>query len=249
MKKQNRLSVIVKEIRDFCSTNADEKTAARYAKFFKEGYDAYGIDKDLWEQQKTYWIETYREELGLQGFLDVGDLLMSGGKYEEASFAIVCLVPFQKQFTRDTFQRVGAWLESGIRNWAHTDILCGNVISLFIQQGIVTLDDFSSWRDSVSKWKRRAVPVSMLTLLQETNNYEPLLEFLRPLMMDTERVVHQGLGWFLREAWKKNPKPVEAFLLEWKDAAPRLIFQYATEKMTPEQKARFRREGKKKGSG
>jgi hypothetical protein len=27
----------------------------------------------------------------------------------------------------------------------------------------------------------------------------------------------------------------------YKDSAPRLIFQYATEKMSPEQKARFRR--------
>ena len=50
-------------------------------------------------------------------------------------------------------------------------------------------------------------------------------------MMDPERVVQQGLGWFLRETWKKHPKAVEAFLLEWKDRSPRLIFQYATEKM------------------
>ncbi len=68
-----------------------------------------------------------------------------------------------------------------------------------------------------------------------------LLAFIRPLMLDVERVVHQGLGWFLRETWKKDPVPVEAFLLEWKDQAARLIFQYATEKMTPEQKARFRK--------
>jgi 3-methyladenine DNA glycosylase AlkD len=60
-------------------------------------------------------------------------------------------------------------------------------------------------------------------------------------MLDQERVVQQGLGWFLREAWKRRPEVVEAFLLEWKDSAPRLIFQYATEKMTPENKARFRK--------
>jgi hypothetical protein len=57
-------------------------------------------------------------------------------------------------------------------------------------------------------------------------------------------VVHQGLGWFLREAWKLYPQPVENYLAVWKDSAPRLIFQYATEKMTPEQKACFRREKK-----
>jgi 3-methyladenine DNA glycosylase AlkD len=86
----------------------------------------------------------------------------------------------------------------------------------------------------------------MLGLLKVREDFGPLLEFIRPMMLDPERVVHQGLGWFLREAWKKQPKPVEAFLLEWKDTAPRLIFQYATEKMTAAARARFRREKSRK---
>ena len=60
-------------------------------------------------------------------------------------------------------------------------------------------------------------------------------------MMDPERVVQQGLGWFLREAWKKQPKPVESVPAGMERQAPRLIFQYATEKMTPAARARFRR--------
>jgi 3-methyladenine DNA glycosylase AlkD len=61
-------------------------------------------------------------------------------------------------------------------------------------------------------------------------------------MMDPEREVHQGLGWFLREAWKKQPQVTETFLFKWKNSAARLIFQYATEKMTAEEKQRFRKE-------
>jgi 3-methyladenine DNA glycosylase AlkD len=60
-------------------------------------------------------------------------------------------------------------------------------------------------------------------------------------MTDPEREVHQGTGWFLREAWKLQPAPTEIFLLKWKETAPRLIFQYATEKMTAEAKLRYRR--------
>jgi len=86
--------------------------------------------------------------------------------------------------------------------------------------------------------------VTILVLLKGKFDAAELLAFVRPLMTDPERVVHQGMGWFLRELWKKEPKPVEAFLLEWKDTAPRLIFQYATEKMTAAQKARFKRKGK-----
>jgi 3-methyladenine DNA glycosylase AlkD len=82
----------------------------------------------------------------------------------------------------------------------------------------------------------------MLGLLKAEAHVSLWLDFLRPLMTDAERVVQQGLGWFLREAWKKHPRPVEAFLLEWKDQAPRLIFQYATEKMSKADRARFRRQ-------
>jgi len=46
---------------------------------------------------------------------------------------------------------------------------------------------------------------------------------------------------FWKSAWKKRPQPVEKFLMEWKDKSPRLIFQYATEKMAAGARARFRR--------
>ncbi|WP_230741467.1 DNA alkylation repair protein [Methanooceanicella nereidis] len=105
--------------------------------------------------------------------------------------------------------------------------------------------DMSSWRYDASKWKRRAVPVAMIKLLKTVEDPVQLLDFIRPMMMDKERVVHQGLGWFLRETWKKYPVQVESFLLVWKDSSPRLIFQYATEKMTPENKARLKKAGKK----
>lgn len=69
----------------------------------------------------------------------------------------------------------------------------------------------------------------------------PSILFVEKLMADPEREVHQGMGWFLREAWKISPAEVEAFLEKYKETAPRLIIQYACEKMTAENKLRFRR--------
>jgi 3-methyladenine DNA glycosylase AlkD len=60
-------------------------------------------------------------------------------------------------------------------------------------------------------------------------------------MKDADREVHQGMGWFLREAWKIRPEETETFLLEWRNTAPRLIFQYACEKMDKEHKLKFRK--------
>ena len=81
----------------------------------------------------------------------------------------------------------------------------------------------------------------MITLLKSTGDYAPLLAFIEPLMLDSERVVHQGLGWFLREAWKLKKRPTESFLSKWKNEAPRLIYQYATKKMPKEEKQRFKK--------
>ncbi len=41
----------VKEIRDFCERNSDPIIIKKYQRFFKEGYDGYGIDDNLFKQQ------------------------------------------------------------------------------------------------------------------------------------------------------------------------------------------------------
>ncbi|HWS01479.1 MAG TPA: DNA alkylation repair protein, partial [Prolixibacteraceae bacterium] len=112
----------------------------------------------------------------------------------------------------------------------------------FFLQKLVPLSGLIEWQKSDYRFQRRSVPVSLIKLLKTTTDYTPFFNLLSPLMLDKERVVHQGLGWFLREAWKKQPVDTENFLLLWKDRSARLIFQYATEKMDKEAKLRFRKE-------
>lgn len=235
------LENMLAEIQGFCRLNADPQRVQKYERYFKEGYDAYGLQPELMEKQRNTWLAQFGAELGLDGFIDLGSLLVKSGKYEEASFAIRFVAHFSKQYTPQTLERLGGWLDDGICNWAHTDILCGDVLLHFILREITPIEAFSEWRKAPSKWKRRAVPVTLINALKMEIAPERLLAFVEPMMADPERVVHQGLGWFLRETWKKHPAPVEAFLLAWKDRCARLIVQYSTEKMTSEQKARFKK--------
>lgn len=237
---------LVREIEEYCRQNADAKSANKWARYFSEGYEAWGLlDKnhELWTTQKAAWLESYAS-LGLQGFLKAGKLLMSSGKYEEGSLAIQFLAGQKSQFEPQHLPALAAWFEDGIRNWAHTDVLCAEVLGPLLKIRRIKMDDLASWRTAEHKYQRRAVPVAMISLLSGNTELAPLLEFLRPMMLDDERVVHQGLGWFLREAWKKNARPVEQYLLEWKEKSARLIYQYATEKMTAAQKSRYRRSGR-----
>lgn len=239
----DQAAALAAEIRAYCKAHADAALAARYKRYFREGYDAWGLmdpKHALWTEMEPAWRERYGG-LGLRGFLKLGETLFAGGKYEEGAVAIRFARAFRDRMDAASLPRMARWFEAGIRNWAHTDVLCGEVLSPLLAGGRIALDDIAGWRASPHPYQRRAVPVAMLGLLKSGAAVPPLLDFLRPMMQDPERVVQQGLGWFLREAWKKQPKPVEAFLLEWKERAPRLIYQYATEKMAPAERTRFRR--------
>jgi 3-methyladenine DNA glycosylase AlkD len=231
------------EIRAWCQANANPAGVNKYARYFKEGYDSWGLlDKDhpIWHQQQAAWLAAYRQ-MGVAGFLNAGEILFRSPKYEEGSLAIRFLAELREELDAASLAGIARWFEAGIRNWAHTDVLCGLIIGPLVAGGAAPLDALAEWRRAPHKFQRRAVPVAMLDLLKTGAEVKPLLAFVEPLMLDPAREVHQGVGWFLREAWKKQPEPVEAFLLKWKDRAPRLIFQYATEKMTAADRARFKR--------
>lgn len=230
------------ELKIFCEKNAQEKIIKKYSRYFKEGYDAYGVEPNTLQNKAKEIIEKYKDKLAIDGFLHLGKLLFEDGRYEEKNFALLFIKEFKKDYSKDTFKHISKWLEKGVNNWALDDYLCSNIVSYFIEKEIINLKNFSNWRVSHSKWKRRAVPVSMITYLKVNGVKSTFLSFIEPLMTDKERVVQQGLGWFLREAWKRDSKSVESFLLKWKNFSPRLIFQYATEKIDPEKKKLFKKD-------
>ena len=235
------LNEIHQEIKAFCKANADEAIVTKYSRYFKEGYNGYGIESKLFEAQKSKWLAAWEDKLSINDYLDLGDRLVATGNFEEAGFAAHFIASKKAEFTPDTFDRVGKWLENGIQNWANTDVLCMLVLSQFIFEGVVQIEDFTSWTRSSSKWKRRAVPVTFVEIIKKKGDPTLVLPIIDKLMQDEEEDVQKGLGTLLREIWKKQPGVAETFLLKWKDECGRKIIQYATEKMDKENKARFKK--------
>jgi 3-methyladenine DNA glycosylase AlkD len=229
---------LIQEIQSWCKVHADEAIVAKYARYFKEGYDGYGIPTDDFRAKIKELLAS--KSLTLETVVNASNGLISSSMFEEPSFAISLLKGFHKQWTPDTFKTIEHWFSMGIRNWAHTDAVCGELLGPMMIQGLVSMENFDLWRSSEFKFQRRAVPVALIKPMKKNPVMKPYLDFIDPMMLDNERVVHQGLGWFLREMWKIDPQPVEAFLVKWKEDAPRLIFQYATEKMTKEQRLLYR---------
>jgi 3-methyladenine DNA glycosylase AlkD len=233
-----------KEIVEFCHANSDESVIKKYSRYFKEGYDAYGIDSKTIVSQKTKWLDSWKNEMTIDDYMNLGDILISTGKFEEADFAIQFISSKQDNFSIEIFNRIGKWLENGIQNWGNTDVLCMVVLCEFIYNKIVQPKDFTSWTESISKWRRRAVPVTFVEVIKKGHKIEPILSVIELLMEDDEEDVQKGLGTLLREIWKKQPETAEAFLLKWKDSCGRKIIQYATEKMDKDSKKRFKRSKK-----
>jgi 3-methyladenine DNA glycosylase AlkD len=231
---------LFKEIDDYCRANGDEAIIKKYARYFKEGYDAFGLTPEQNDAKVKSLLEYPGIDLAL--VFRTGPLLLKTGKYEETSFALRLLMAFPKEFSKATFHEFERWFEMGITNWAHSDFICSEIMTIFFKKEIITYPDLDTWRTGKNKFQRRAVPVSLIKELKKISDYQPYLDFIEPMMMDPEREVHQGLGWFLREAWKRQPQQIEPFLYKWKNKAARLVFQYATEKMTPAEKPRYRTE-------
>lgn len=229
------------EIREYCTENASPEVVAKYARYFQDGYDAYGLTL---EQLEAMVMTILEEGAGFKLVLQTSRILIRSPKYEETSFAILLTKAFEKDFTAKTFDELEFWFLFGIRNWAHCDVVSSELIYPFLKRKLIGMDRLDEWRTASSSYQRRAVPVSFIKPVKDSKVVEPYLSLIEPMMMDEAREVQQGLGWFLREAWKIDPLAVEEFLLKWKDRSPRLIFQYATEKMKAEEKKKYKREKK-----
>jgi 3-methyladenine DNA glycosylase AlkD len=228
------------EIRNYCLEYADAENVIKYSRYFKDGlYDGYGLTApQIYAGAK----ELLHKEFSLTLAMDAAPDIILHGKSEEISMIMLMIKDMHRQYSKATFKAMENWYKLGINNWAHADTMGMMILPVFLNKGIVKKEDFSGWLTAKNKFQRRSVPVTFIKILKTYPRFTELFDFIEILMADPEREVHQGTGWFLREAWKRNQEETEIFLLKWKDVSPRLIFQYATEKMTAEGKIRFRRE-------
>jgi 3-methyladenine DNA glycosylase AlkD len=233
-------SQLIENIHQYCVDNTNEANIKKYSYYFKgDLYDGYGLSAALIYDKTKELLKTH--PIDLQTAIDSTSYVIQHGRSEEISIAMQVVRGLHKSYTRDAFGQIENWFTLGINNWAHADSLATQIIPLFVNKKIVDVPDFKKWLSAPNKFQRRSAPVSFIKLLKTYDNFTGLFHFVECLMTDPEREVHQGMGWFLREAWKRKPAETEVFLMKWKDTCPRLIIQYATEKMTPEAKMNFRR--------
>lgn len=235
-----------KTIRQFFEANASAEIVNKYERYFKDGYDGFGIEQKIFDEQRDLWVSEWDEEMSLDDYLTLGDYLMKNGRLEEKTLAMFFVKGKKENYNLQTFEKIGQWLELYIDNWASTDVLCMLVTPSFFMDDILPLNQLSDWNNASSEWKRRAIPVTLVELLKHDLQPDKALPLIEPLMLDDSEYVQKGIGTLLRGLWKKYPTEIEAFLLKWKDQCGRLIIQYACEKMDKEYRKQFRKQRTKK---
>jgi 3-methyladenine DNA glycosylase AlkD len=231
----------LQEIKGFFTQQGNPENVRKFSRYFKEGFKGYGIDQKTFEKQKDHWIESWKDEMSLDDYLDLGEHLVQTGNYEEASLAIMFAASRREQFTPATFDGLGKWFGLGMNNWANTDVLCMFVLKYFLLDGVIDYPKLASWNTAPSEWQRRTVPVTLNELIKTGLTPEIALPLVEPLMMDDSEYVQKGIGTLLRGLWQKYPGDIEGFLLKWKERCGRLIVRYATEKMDKEKRKKFAR--------
>lgn len=234
-----RYEAIIKIVENYCLDHEDPAVADKYAHLYPEGYDAFGLEEEQVLALRDIVLKNI--QFNVEEIAELSWYLFATGKYEYGSVAILLLKHVQAEFNRTVFDFICRIFDRGVENWVHADALCAGIIPVFLEKKIISMDDFMPWRTAKSKWTRRAVPVSLLTLIP-TIEPQVLLDFLNPMMRDETKVVQEGLGLLLREIWKLHPQNVDSFLQKHKQHCASQIIQTATEKMSSEQKNRYNKD-------
>lgn len=158
---------------------------------------------------------------------------------------LAALIVLGDQFGRaeDAVSRrrlVGFYLahRSRVNNWDLVDLSAPRILGEWLKDRprarLVTLGK------SKSLWDRRIAIVSTLAFIRDGETAD-VLKISAMLLGDKEDLIHKAVGWMLREAWKRSPRPVEVFLRRNIRRLPRTSLRYAIERMAPDVRAAWLR--------
>jgi 3-methyladenine DNA glycosylase AlkD len=99
------------------------------------------------------------------------------------------------------------------------------------------LDDLAA---SAVLWERRVAVLATFAFIKR-GDASTTLELAARLLDDREDLMHKAVGWMLREVGKRVSRDaLTGFLDEHAPRMPRTMLSYATEHLSPEERAAYR---------
>lgn len=123
-----------------------------------------------------------------------------------------------------------------INNWDLVDLAASFVVGGYLFDK--PRDILYTLARSKNMWERRTAIVASGYFIRQ-GEVDDTFKLAEILVHDSQDLVHKGTGWMLREAGKRDPHKLTAFLDAHAATMPRILLRYAIEKLSTEQRAHY----------
>lgn len=219
---------------------------ALYQRFFKTGPGQYG------EGDVFIGVKVPKNRAVAKQFRDLPEaeinVLLHSPIHEERFCGLVILI---ERFKRSRTESARAEhfkhyldlvYEGRVNNWDLVDCsapyfgdwLIGRPDALQLLQSLAS---------SEKLWERRVGIIFTFAFIR-VGQLAPTFEIAEQLLGDKHDLMHKAVGWMLREAGKKDPEALRAFLTRFAATMPRTALRYSIEKFDAEERQSWLRFGK-----
>jgi len=220
---------LVPNIREELALNADEKTKASSARFFKEGINCYGVRSAAVLRIADKYFKLVKDENKQEIFSRCEELLGSD-LFEESSIAFEWAYRLREQYGPEDFGTFEEWIGKYVNNWAKCDTFCNHSVAAFIETYPGYIGRLKEWTASENRWFRRAAAVTLVLPARNGKFLEDVLEIADRLLEDEDDLVRKGYGWMLKEAGKAHQQEIFDYVMANRKLMPRISLRYAIEK-------------------
>ena len=229
---------------------ASPERAEGAARFFKTGPGQYG-EGDVFIGVTVPDTRTVVARFAALPQREVARLLASPVHEHRLAALLVMVRQFEvasRPRTRDDAARLalheaylGAVRTGRVNNWDLVDSsaewLVGEVLREAGRGDDPLLDRLAT---SASLWERRVAVIATFSFIK-AGDAGPTLRLAPRLLDDREDLMHKAVGWMLREVGKRVDRDLlVGFLDEYAPRMPRTMLSYATEHLTPDERAAYR---------
>ncbi|SDY75161.1 DNA alkylation repair protein [Herbiconiux ginsengi] len=226
---------------------ADAGDAAFLAGFFKTGPGQYGEGDEFIGVRVPATRKVAKAFAGIEPAAI--DILLDSPVHEHRLAALFLL---QARFDRSRARRtadpvaeaaaveqyLAAVRRGRVNNWDLVDSSAGPILGRWLLDKPRDLL-FELARSEVL-WERRVGVLATLAFIQ-AGDASTTLELAPLLLDDRHDLMHKAVGWMLREVGKRVDRSLlTGFLDEYAARMPRTMLSYATEHLTPEERAHYR---------
>jgi 3-methyladenine DNA glycosylase AlkD len=228
----------------------DPQDAAFLQRFFKTGPGEYG-EGDVFVGVRVPATRTIVKRFERMPLAEASALLESPVHEHRLAALLVMVRQFQaasRSYSRDEGARLllhAAYVESvrggRVNNWDLVDASAEYLVGEFLRDAgrddDPLLDDLAA---SASLWQRRVAVLATFAFIKAGDG-GPILRLAPRLLDDREDLMHKAVGWMLRELGKRvDRSALIGFLDEYAARMPRTMLSYATEHLSPGDRAAYR---------